>query len=177
MRCRPADKNMAFGAMCRTFRHDSAVHHKHMATALHHGLPLKLNSWYIVVYRQWVQFCICLCANVCVSPRASFNPGQPKIQARTGPQGPRVCVHLCKAHTCLLARACVFVCALQHLHPPMQSIISHMSSHETGNDVAGQRRCVSRGSPWTDCCSGTPAFNTPEPIKRRWIIKCTLWKW
>lgn len=36
---------------------------------------------------------------------------------------------------------------VQRLHPQMQLIPSHMSSHETGHDVAGQRRSVSCETP------------------------------
>lgn len=44
----------------------------------------------------------------------------------------------------LIARVCV--CS-KHLHPPMQLITSHMSSHETGHDVGGQRRFTFFKSP------------------------------
>lgn len=163
--------------MCRTFRQDFLVYLRHVMTTLHESFHWSQpRSISLFTANEFNFLHLFLCANVCAFPRASVYTGQPTLTARTGPQGQEECVCLCKAHTCLLARACVLVCDFQYLHPPLQ-IISHMSSHETGNYDVCQRRCVTQGSPWTDCCGGTPAVITPEPIKDRLITYSTQWKW
>lgn len=115
------------------------VHHKHMLTGclwseIYHCL-LQITSI----------FCICLGENLCVSVFAQvhFGPGQPKLSARTGPQGQGacVCMCLCKAHTCLPSRACVY----SNIHTHLCSWL-YRTCHCTRQEMMPEEVCLPRKS-------------------------------
>lgn len=78
-------------------------------------------------------FFICLCANIRVFPQVSFNPGQPRLVARSGLLGQEVCVCLCNGHTCLLTRAmCISLCI--PTTPPSKAV-DYIPYHHTRQEM------------------------------------------
>lgn len=161
---RSANKNMPFEPMCYTFY-------------IHFWCIAKTWWQFCVTGFLWCQthsvtlftaceFSICLCAQLCgfvaLSQFKSWSAKtlSQKLASRTR----NVCTCARRTHVCLHVHVWLCVCELQHLHPQTESIISHMSSHETGNDITRQRRCVSQRSPWADYYSGTQAVVLPEFI-------------
>lgn len=102
--------------MCHTFRQDFLVHLRHVTTTLHEKLSLKSTLQPFIVYSHWVHFFFIY---FCVQMYVRFlepvfilvsQHSQPELGLKD-----KKCVCLCKAHTCLLARACVLVCVISNI--------------------------------------------------------------
>lgn len=105
------NKNMQFAAMCQTITCASLVHHKHMATMLHHGYT----HWSISLFKVCefsFSLCVRACACMCVcSSQISSQSAKTLSQnwaSRTKPEyvyarHTHVCLHVCVLE-CVCAR-------------------------------------------------------------------------
>lgn len=156
--------------MCHRLRQDFLMHHRHMMTTVHKEFIWSLTPNILL----FPAIKLCFFIRPCLQMYACCNLGQPTLTTRTGPQG-QVCV--CARHT--------HVCLHVHAYSRMFSKISTLqcswlypTCHHTRQEImlCARGGVSPKEEPRTDCCSGTPAFIMPDPIKHRWITDCMQWK-